>query len=153
MLDPHESIWQCQLTGRHGAFSTLVIWKGFCDTLISLRGFPLPLISLFYSGFYRFFFSCMLYPDFFFFFFVNSKNFLSFLTHRVGAKLFVHEGISLNTKVLYVCYYYPFHYYLIKQNAVNQLARCTDKVVSTDVSSQADYLCLSLGNDNNYIIG
>ena len=89
----------------------------------------------------------------FFFFFVNNKNILSFPTHRVSAKLFVHEGIFLNTEVLYVCYYYPFHYYSIKKNAVNQLAQCIDKMVSTDVSSQTDCGCFSSDNNNNYIIG
>lgn len=66
--------------------------------------------------------------------------------------LFMREYF-LNTKVLYVCYYYPFHHYLIKQNVVNQLAQCTDKMVFTDVFSQTDYVCLSLGDNNNYIIG
>ena len=103
--------------------------------------------------FIDFFFSWILYPDFFFFFFVNNKNILSFLTHKVSAKLFVHEGIFLNTEVLYACYYYPFTYYLIKKNAVNQLAKCIDKMVSTDVSSQTDCGCFSLDNNNNYIIG
>lgn len=91
--------------------------------------------------------------SFFFFFFVKNKNILSFLTHRVSAKLFVHKGIFLNTEVLYVCYYYPFHYYLIKKNAVNQLVQCIDKMVSTDVSFQTDCECFSLDNNNNYIIG
>ena len=46
----------------------------------------------------------------------------------------------------------PFTY-LIKKNAVNQLAKCIDKMVSTDVSSQTDCGCFSLDNNNNYIIG
>lgn len=58
----------------------------------------------------------------------------------------------LDTKVSYVCYY-PLHHYLIQQNAVNQLAKCIDKVVLTDVFSRTDCVCLSLGDENNDIIG
>lgn len=36
---------------------------------------------------------------------------------------------------------------------MHQLAQCIDKMVFTDVFSQADYVCLPLGDNNNYIIG